>query len=235
MKILNLYAGIGGNRKLWENVEVTAVENDPKIAAIYQDFFPGDTVIVADAHQYLLDHFREYDFIWASPPCPSHSHIRKELAMKRKAGEWFEQNKPIYPDMRLYEEILFLQGYFSGKWVVENVVSWYEPLIRPQEINKHYFWTNFHIAPLKKESRNHMKLISSLEQRKGFDLSKYKDIGRKDKILRNAVEPETGLHILKAAQGTHYHTKGIELVALDLFADTEHANPQSIAGIRGEG
>ena len=29
MKVLNLYCGIGGNRKLWEDVEVTAVELDP--------------------------------------------------------------------------------------------------------------------------------------------------------------------------------------------------------------
>jgi len=58
MRILNLYAGIGGNRKLWTDVEVTAVEMNPKIAAIYQDFFPNDKVIVADAHQYLLDHFK---------------------------------------------------------------------------------------------------------------------------------------------------------------------------------
>jgi hypothetical protein len=38
IKILNLYAGLGGNRKLWKNVEVTAVENNPEIAKIYQDF-----------------------------------------------------------------------------------------------------------------------------------------------------------------------------------------------------
>jgi DNA (cytosine-5)-methyltransferase 1 len=82
MKILNLYAGIGGNRKLWGNeYEVTAVEFDPKIAAIYKDFFPSDNVVVADAHQYLLDHFREYDFIWSSPPCPSHSRIRNEAGV----------------------------------------------------------------------------------------------------------------------------------------------------------
>lgn len=69
MKILNCYAGIGGNRKLWgDDHEITAVENDPDIAKIYQDFFPNDKVIVADAHQYLLDHFKEYDFIWSSPP-----------------------------------------------------------------------------------------------------------------------------------------------------------------------
>lgn len=69
MKILNLYAGIGGNRKLWEGHEVTAIEYNQDIANIYKDFFPDDSVIVADAHQYLLDHYKEYDFIWSSPPC----------------------------------------------------------------------------------------------------------------------------------------------------------------------
>lgn len=60
MKILNLYAGIGGNRKLWgDSHEITAVEIDPEIAKIYHDFFPQDKVIVADAHQYLLDHFQD--------------------------------------------------------------------------------------------------------------------------------------------------------------------------------
>jgi len=73
MKILNLYCGIGGNRKLWgDEHEITAVEHDPNIAKIYQDFFPNDKMIVGDAHQYLLDHYKEFDFIWSSPPCPSH-------------------------------------------------------------------------------------------------------------------------------------------------------------------
>lgn len=74
MKILNLYAGIGGNRKLWgDEHDITAVEFDERIAAIYQDLYPNDTVIVGDAHQYLLDHYSEFDFIGASPPCPTHS------------------------------------------------------------------------------------------------------------------------------------------------------------------
>lgn len=35
MKILNLYAGIGGNRKLWgDDHEITAVEIESKIASI---------------------------------------------------------------------------------------------------------------------------------------------------------------------------------------------------------
>ena len=162
MKVLNLYAGIGGNRKLWKNVEVTAVENNPQVAKIYQDFFPEDKVIVVDAHQFLLNNFQEYDFIWSSPPCPSHSRIRKHLAVGRG------QNKPIFPDMKLYEEIILLGHYFKGKWVVENVKSFYKPLIKPQETNTHYFWTNFIISNIKEQSREH--IVELKNYRKERDL-----------------------------------------------------------------
>lgn len=205
MKILNLYSGIGGNRKLWGDThEVTAVEYVPEIAKIYQDFFPKDKMIITDAHQYLLEHFGEFDFIWSSPPCPTHSKARKMLAWKtNKDGTKRLQNKPIYPDMKLYEEILLLQGYFNGKYVVENVIGWYQPLIKPQEIGSHYFWTNFAIASIKQikiESRGHDSGIEELQKRKGFDLSKYTNIGIEKKLLlRNCVEPEVGLHILNSA------------------------------------
>jgi len=190
MKILNLYAGIGGNRKLWGNEhDITAVEINPKVAKIYHDFFPKDKVIVADAHQFLLDHYNEYDFIWSSPPCPTHSRVRKINEI---------QNKPVYPDMKLYEEILFLQGYAKGKWVVENVRSWYKPLIKPYDVGKHYFWSNFYISPFKIKTREHNGTIKELSMRKGFNLSKYKNIN-KIKILRNCMESELGLHVLNCA------------------------------------
>ena len=51
MRILNLYAGIGGNRTLWDGHEITAIENDSEIAKAYSDRFPQDEVIVGDAHQ----------------------------------------------------------------------------------------------------------------------------------------------------------------------------------------
>ena len=125
MKALNLYAGIGGNRKLWQNVEVTAVELNPDIALIYQDFFPDDKVIVADAHQYLLEHFKEFDFVWSSPPCPSHSQMGRLRALSDCKGTGTYKSKPRYPDMKLYEEILLLKHYFKGKWCVENVIAYY--------------------------------------------------------------------------------------------------------------
>jgi len=194
MKILNLYAGIGGNRKLWGDTnEITAIENVPEIAKIYQDFFPKDKVIITDAHQYLLEHFKEFDFIWSSPPCPSHSHIRKELAVEQR-----KQNEPIYPDMKLYEEILLMRGFCKSKYVIENVVSWYEPLITPQVISKHYFWANFFINPVKIKTRCHHEGIKTIELLKGFNLDNYSGIDKRA-ILRNCVEPETGLHIFQEA------------------------------------
>ncbi len=144
MKILNLYAGIGGNRKLWgDEHKVTAIENNEEIAKIYQDFFPNDKVIVTDAHQYLLEHYKEFDFIWSSPPCQTHS-----------ITNWFlhSQGYIRFPDLKLYEEIIFLRGFFKGKWVVENVKSYYEPLIKPQIIGRHFFWANFIIANKKDNS-----------------------------------------------------------------------------------
>ena len=191
MKVLNLYAGIGGNRRLWTDVEVTAIESNPQIAKIYQDFFPDDKVIVADAHQYLLDHFKEFDFVWSSPPCPSHSKIRNEAGVGRG------QNEPIYPDMKLYEEIILMQQMskmkiFKGKYIIENVVGYYKPLISPQEIARHYLWSNFYINPYKTKTRGHMLTNKELMEIKGFKVNDRK-------LLRNCTEPELGLHIFQEA------------------------------------
>jgi DNA (cytosine-5)-methyltransferase 1 len=191
IKILNLYAGIGGNRKLWTNCKVTAIELDENIAKIYKDFFPNDEVIVADAHQYLLDHYKEYDFIWSSPPCQSHSSFRQNICVR------FRGTKPEYPDMKLYQEILFLQNNFKGKWVVENVKPYYEPLIKPTKIlQRHLFWSNFDIQDKEFEKDNiRTAQIPDLQKKYGFDLSIYK-LSNKRQVLRNCVEPELGLHIL---------------------------------------
>ena len=194
MKVLNLYAGIGGNRKLWTDVEVTAVELNPQIAKIYQDFFPQDKVIVADAHQYLLEHFKEFEFIWSSPPCPSHSRIRLNSAVAR--GE----SKPIYPSMELWQEIIFLKHHHKGQYCVENVIAYYEPLYPPQEVSRHYFWANFHIGQFDTKSVDIANVTSS-DKVFGVDLSKYGNCGhRKDQILRNQVNPYLGLHILNESK-----------------------------------
>jgi len=197
MKVLNLYAGIGGNRKLWKNVDVTAVENVPEIAEVYKKFFPEDKVVVGDAHQYLLEHFNEFDFIWSSPPCQSHSSFRQNICVRYRGTE------PVYPDMRLYQEILFLQANFKGKWVVENVKPYYKPLIEPTTVlQRHYFWANFDIPERKFETdKIRTAQIPQLQEQHGFDLSEYK-LKNKRQILRNCVLPEVGEYILETYKQT---------------------------------
>jgi DNA (cytosine-5)-methyltransferase 1 len=193
IKILNLYCGIGGNRKLWTgDIEVTAVENVPEIVKIYQDFFPNDKVIVCDAHQYLLEHYKEFDFIWSSPPCPSHSKIRNE------AGVGSGQVEAIYPSMDLYQEIIFLKHFCKDiKWVVENVNPYYKPLIPGKLIQRHLFWSNYPLTTIKIKSDN-INLGTMEDFRKNGDIIKY-NLDNERQVLRNCVKPELGLHIFKMA------------------------------------
>ena len=195
LKVLNLYAGIGGNRKLWKDVEVTAIENNPDIANIYHDFFPDDKIIVGDAHTYLLEAFNEYDFIWSSPPCQTHSSFRKNICVR------YRNTKPAYPDMRLWQEILFLKHHFKGLWVVENVVPYYLPLIEPTcKLQRHLFWSNFEIKGKQKFRQDKLRCsqIPHLQKLHGFDLSEFK-LKNKRQVLRNCVNAELGLHILMYA------------------------------------
>jgi DNA (cytosine-5)-methyltransferase 1 len=212
-KVLNLYACLGGNRYRWTDCEVTAVELDPEAARLYQERFPKDTVIIADAHQYLLDHFKEFDFIWSSPPCPSHSKIR----VSQKTRESF---KFIYPDMKLYEEVIFLDNFFDGKYVVENVTPYYEPLITAQKRGRHLYWTNFNLPSDLKERKLDGILcsmnneIETLSKFHDYDFKKYKGSQRLDKMARNLVDYEVGLNIFNIARGIFEKPKTNQLELL---------------------
>lgn len=198
MRILNLYAGIGGNRKLWgEDHDITAVEINSNIAKIYKELFPSDNVIIGDAHQYLLENFNKFDFIWASPPCPSHSILRHS-----------NPQKIIYPDMTLYQEIILLKSWFKGLFVIENVIPYYDYLIKPDVIiNRHPFWCNFHISNIELEKigvcSSDTAETKKLANKYNYDLEFLKKFSGLDKrkILRNCVIPELGLHILNQALG----------------------------------
>ena len=191
-----MYAGIGGNRKLWgDEHEITAVEYKEDIASLYQKFYPNDKVVVGDAHQYLLDHYKEFDFIWSSPPCPTHSDIRR---CSVHAGNV----EAKYPDMMLYQEIILLMHFApkDTKWVVENVKPYYAPLIPAKEIARHLFWTNFDITYKNiSDKRVHNAIVGSSVVY-GFDLSDIK-INNKRMILRDMVDPNVGLHILNESLG----------------------------------
>ena len=200
MKILNLYACLGGNRYKWNDVksdiEVTAIELDPFAAELYKERFPNDTVIVADAHQYLLDHYKEFDFIWSSPPCPSHSRAR----FARR-----ETTSAEYPDLKLYEEILFLENWFGGKYVVENVIPYYEPLIPAQKRGRHLYWTNFKLPQNLNERKSSIMEgkdeVTQWCEFHDYDFRKYKGEQRLDKMARNLVDYEAGKTIFETALG----------------------------------
>ena len=200
MKILNLYACLGGNRYKWnevkEDIEVTAVELDPELARLYQERFPNDIVIIADAHQYLLDYYKEYDFIWSSPPCPTHS--RMILCRKNTM-------KIQYPDMKLYEEILLLDKFYEGKYVVENVIPYYKPLIEAKQRGRHLYWTNFDLPKSLNERKSpEMKGKGCIERFSiyhNYDFYKYKGKQHRGKMSRNLVDYEAGKTIFETILG----------------------------------
>jgi len=220
--ILNLYACLGGNRYKWDevlqqagitNYKITAVELDPELARLYQERFPNDIVIVADAHQYLLDHYKEFDFIWTSPPCPSHSRARYW-----NSSNYDTTTEPVYPDMKLYEEILFLQHYYrTGKYVVENVIPYYEPLIKTQKRGRHLYWTNFNLPTNLNDRRvqvgagkDELKRLCEFHE---INIDSYNGDQSMIKIARNLVDFEAGKTILATALNVQLKskTKQIEL------------------------
>jgi DNA (cytosine-5)-methyltransferase 1 len=209
-KILNLYACLGGNRYKWDEVlaeanitdyEIVAVELDQELARMYQERFPNDTVIIADAHQYLLNHFKEFDFIWSSPPCPSHSRARYW-----SSSNYDTTTEAIYPDMKLYQEILFLQHYYkTGQYVVENVIPYYEPLIPAKKRGRHLYWTNFNLPSDLGDRRvqigagtDELKRLCEFHK---IDISTYKGEQSMIKVARNLVDFEAGKIIFATALG----------------------------------
>lgn len=219
LRVLNLYAGLGGNRKDWTNVNVTAVEMESDIADVYKNLFPNDTIVIGDAHEYLLQHSDEFDFIWASPPCQTHSRMMKATRHKTKR----------YTDMTLYQEIIFLTHFFKGKWVVENVKPFYEPLIKPSAIlGRHYFWSNFRIG--KFEIDNIPNFMNQTDSIKCLQLMKewlgihfegniyYKNNHSPGQVLRNCVHPSLGSFVFDCAMGSFKPNT----VQQELFNPNEH-------------
>lgn len=219
IKILNLYACLGGNRAKWDEVakevgviiKVTAIELDPELARLYKERFPNDEVIICDAHEFLLNNFKYYNFIWSSPPCPSHSRARFW-----NSSNYETTTKPIYPDMTLYQEILFLQHYYrNGKFVVENVIPYYEPLIPASKRGRHLYWTNFNLPQNLNERKFKLTQtkneLAELEKFHNIDTSIYNGNQSRLKIARNLVDYEAAKTIFKAALNLEIKEKSNQL------------------------
>ena len=201
-KILNLYACLGGNRYKWDevtDVEVTAVEYDENLAILYKERFPNDKVVVADAHEYLLKNYNKFDFIWSSPPCPTHSRAAFGGRKSEKSN-----HKPVFPDLTLYEEIIFLKHYFEGKYCVENVIPYYEPLIPGHKRHRHMYWTNFNLPNIltRREQTqvcSGKNEVNRLCEFHDYNFRNYKGKQTVQKIARNLVDYEAGKTILETA------------------------------------
>jgi DNA (cytosine-5)-methyltransferase 1 len=190
MDVLNLFAGIGGNRKKWTDCHVTAVEHDRKIGEVYRSLYPNDSFFGFEALRFLEKYHPNYDFIWASPPCQSHGQYRHNVGVKAKGYQ------EIIPEMTsLYGVIIFLDTYFKGKWVVENTIPYYKPLINPiAKIGRHVFWSNFEISDFDPKPKNirYKNKISDFENGRLIESAKIKN---KRQVLRNCVDSDLGKHI----------------------------------------
>ena len=188
MRILNLYCGIGGNRKLWgDEHEITAVELDKKRLDEYAKLYPMDKVVNSDAHQYLLDNYENFDFIWSSPPCQTHSRANYFI-------NYITESR--YPDMKLWQEIIFLKTFFKGKFCVENVISYYDYFIEPQVLGRHYLWANFTIPKIDLPKSDVGTMMKQYVGKKNHAHSKRLED-------RNCVNAELGLHVLNRALNIH--------------------------------
>lgn len=211
MRILNLYAGIGGNRKLWKG-SITAVEICPKRASLYSRLFPQDTVLVEDAHNYLLHHFREFDFIWSSPPCQTHSCLILTRPERRR-----------YPDLKLYEEILFCRQFVYVPWVIENVKPFYPPLIPPScRVERHLFWSNFRFY-VEGPKRDFMISEDNIHTQMayhnlGVNRQQLAAIQKRhpEQVIRNCVHPHIGEQILAAARRVKSKTRKYDSLSFNL-------------------
>jgi DNA (cytosine-5)-methyltransferase 1 len=114
--------------------------------------------------------------------------------------------KMEYPDMKLYQEIIFLDNFFEGKYCVENVIPFYEPLVPAQKRGRHLYWTNFNLPTNLNERKNpdlarEKDLINSLSKFHDYDFRKYKGKQSVQKMARNLVDYEAGRTIFEIALG----------------------------------
>ena len=114
--------------------------------------------------------------------------------------------------MKLYEEIILLETVskgqtprFKGKYVVENVIPYYEPLIPGLKRHRHLYWTNFNL-PNTLTDRS-VQISAGLDEVKklckfhDYNFYQYKGKQPTKKIARNLVDYEAGRTILETALG----------------------------------
>ena len=208
IKLLNLYAGIGGNVHLLDRnkYQIISIEHNIQIAKINQLLHPEDIIITCDglckedeirtecpgnAKYYLRLNYKKFDFIWGSPPCQTHSKMR----FTQKSKDFYEYK---YPNVDLYQIITLLQTHFEGTYIIENVKPYYESWIKPNFIlNRHYYWSNKYLHCDKLQTPKPFDRMYKPDWIEFLDIPvKQKDI--KLQWLRNCVHPKEGLQLMES-------------------------------------
>ena len=125
MKILDLYAGLGGERRRsiieGRGHEYVTIDIDPKFGCtITKDIM-------------TIDDLGKWDFIWASVPCETWSvasighHWNKDNTPKTKEAEYM---------IWLVKYTIQLMNKSSSKWVIENPRGKLRKMEFMQEINR---------------------------------------------------------------------------------------------------
>jgi DNA (cytosine-5)-methyltransferase 1 len=96
--------------------------------------------------------------------------------------------------MKLYEEIIFLDNFFDGKYCIEK------------KRGRHLYWTNFILPNNINERKNPdlsrtKDLINALSEYHDYNFKQYKGEQSVQKMARNLVDYEAGKTILETALG----------------------------------
>lgn len=203
-KVLNLFGGIGGNRRAFDDdkYDVTTVESNQNIAAYYLSEYPQDEVIVGDAYDYLWKNFHKFDFVWASPPCTTHTILNKVRA-GRKYKKTFKNDIIKLPDPGIFSLIIWMKEIYRGDWVVENVKNGYSFKyfnVKPTAVvGRHYIWSNFHVTEMDVFKKEHVGSIEDICKIKNINYEKFKKWNfnlRKDNIGHNTVLEKYARHVM---------------------------------------
>lgn len=206
LKLLNLYSGIGGNVYKLDRAqfEITSIENNPKVAAVYQELNPDDEIIITDALNYLKQHFKKFDIIWMSPPCQTHSKLQHS---QRK-----RVNRSVnIIDPQLWQCILFGYQHLNDQsiiWIVENVEPWYNKYwnFPHVKLGRHYYYSNanFHNISTKNPGNFSKMNLAALIKFHGLPIDDnimelIRSIDRQHPrvVLRNCVHPGEAAQIMQ--------------------------------------